>query len=339
MQNTIEGNHPSSVRPPIPRPAHSSDTVLLAAKIDALTEQVTYLVERQKKQEELLAEMMPIAKEVLKTATTRLDELEKAGYFAFAREALNVGQRVVEGTSASDVRAFGDAVMSIIETVRSLTQPEVLAVATEASKALEVADRVEPLGIVGMVRATSNDEVQKGMAVLMEVLRHVGRASKKLAEKQASSPSAARRQKLAETLGPRRRKTALGIERPTPRAAPVAAAPAVPPTAPVAAAPAAAVVIDGVAFGPDGHLVDPASWTPELGRTLAAAQGVALTDAHWSIVATARREFEEKGVSPNIRRLTQISSLATKEIYALFPKAPARTIAKIAGIPKPAGCL
>jgi sulfur relay (sulfurtransferase) DsrC/TusE family protein len=34
-----------------------------------------------------------------------------------------------------------------------------------------------------------------------------------------------------------------------------------------------------------------------------------------------------------------VASVATKDLYALFPKAPGRTIAKIAGLPKPAGCL
>ncbi len=53
----------------------------------------------------------------------------------------------------------------------------------------------------------------------------------------------------------------------------------------------------------------------------------------------ARKDFLENKASPNIRRLTQGTSLATKDIYALFPKAPARTIAKIAGIPKPTGCI
>jgi dissimilatory sulfite reductase related protein len=44
-------------------------------------------------------------------------------------------------------------------------------------------------------------------------------------------------------------------------------------------------------------------------------------------------------MSPNIRRITLELGVSTKDVYALFPKAPARTIAKIAGIPKPAGCL
>ena len=64
-----------------------------------------------------------------------------------------------------------------------------------------------------------------------------------------------------------------------------------------------------------------------------------MTDAHWVLVDAARADFEATRVSPNIRRLTQVSGVATKDVYALFPKAPGRTLAKIAGLPKPAGCL
>jgi hypothetical protein len=50
----------------------------------------------------------------------------------------------------------------------------------------------------------------------------------------------------------------------------------------------------------------------------------------------ARADFEDR-VSPNIRRITQAPGVTTKDIYALFPKAPGAHIAKIAGLPKPAG--
>lgn len=333
---------------PVPRP-ESAALNALTEKVDVLAASVAYLVERQKKQEELISEMGPILKEVLATATTRLDHFEKRGYFAFGRESLAVIERVVEGYSADDVRAFGDAIVSILDTVRTLTQPEVLAVMSEAGKVLEDADKVEPLGIVGMVRATSSDDVQKGMAVMMEVMRHVGRASHAFAKTRATSPTPneARKQRLAEVLGPRRKK-ALGTERtPAPAPARRAAPPPVFARATSHEAPhctprvatGAPVVIEGVAFTPDGHLADAKAWTPELGRNLAAAQGVNVTDAHWRVIELARRDFEATGASPNIRRLTQVAELSTKDIYTLFPKAPGRTIAKIAGLPKPAGCL
>ena len=47
----------------------------------------------------------------------------------------------------------------------------------------------------------------------------------------------------------------------------------------------------------------------------------------------------QDGRPGRLRRLTQGTELATKDLYALFPKAPARTVAKIAGIPKPVGCI
>jgi tRNA 2-thiouridine synthesizing protein E len=98
-------------------------------------------------------------------------------------------------------------------------------------------------------------------------------------------------------------------------------------------------VIDGIAYTADGHLADASAWTRTLGEALARLQGVTLTDAHRAVLEAARSDFATTGVSPNIRRLTQIAGVSTKDIYALFPKAPGRTIAKIAGLPKPAGCL
>jgi TusE/DsrC/DsvC family sulfur relay protein len=109
--------------------------------------------------------------------------------------------------------------------------------------------------------------------------------------------------------------------------------------APSPAARQVTATIDGVALAADGHLADPRTWTETLAGKIAASQGIELDEARWAVVRYARASFESTGASPNIRRLTQGTSLATKDLYALFPKAPARTIAKIAGIPKPAGCI
>ncbi|MBL8613817.1 MAG: TusE/DsrC/DsvC family sulfur relay protein [Myxococcales bacterium] len=325
---------------------HSNEALL--ARIDSLSAQVAYLVERQRKQEELFAEMTPILREVMATATTRLDDLEKKGYFAFGRELVQVGDRIVTGFTPDDVRQLGDAIVGILETVRAVTQPEVLAVASEASEVLQNSDKVEPMGLLGMVRATKNDDVQKGMAVMMDVMRHVGRAAEIVAKRRERSPEDEKRARLAKVIGPRKR-AVLGTERPAPRAQVAAAAPPVRPGAgdlgppagcavPAKPAPVAAV-IDGVAFTADGHLADATVWSEDLALRIAAAQGVVMAEAQWTVVRFARADFEQTGVSPNIRRITQGTQLATKDLYALFPKAPARTVAKIAGIPKPAGCI
>ncbi len=315
----------------------------LQQRIDALSAQVAYLVERQRKTEELWQEATPILKEVLGSASRELDGLEKKGYFAFGRELLRVGERVLEGFTPDDVRQLGGAAVSILETVRAMTQPPVLAVAKDAALGLSNAEKAEPIGLMGMVRATGDHDVQKGMSVMMEVMRQVGRAAAIVSEQHRQRPLAQKRAKLEGVLGARR--SALGTERtPPPRVAATAAKAA--PVAPVAdhcATPRAAqpttAVIDGLAFGADGHMTDAAQWTREVAAKIAALQGVDLSEAHWKVLEAARADFTTTGAAPNIRRLTQLVGVSTKDLYTLFPKAPGRTIAKIAGLPKPAGCL
>lgn len=318
-------------------------------RLDAMQEQIAYLVRRQQKQEELLADMTPILKEVLATATDRFGELEKEGAIAFAKELLAVTRTVVQHYGPEDVRRFGGAVVQILDTVRALTQPEVLAIVDQAGSVLAQADEAQPIGIVGMVRASRDEDVQKGMAVMMDVLRHVGRAAKAMGEQRKAAGD--RRARLAERLGPRRKKV-LGVERPKVglpeeerRRARDLVADLGPPTAcaepeSAAAAPKeVAAVLDGFGFTADGHLADPKAWTHELGARIAEAQGVALDAEKWKIIEFARADFEAHGASPNVRRITMGTGIATRDLYAMFPRAPARTVAKIAGIPKPAGCI
>lgn len=295
----------------------------ILTKLDLLSVEIARIGERQRQTEELIEEFTPILKEVMATATDRLDHFEKKGYFAFGKEALGLVDRVVEGFSPDDVKQLGDAVVGILDTVRALTQPDVLAVAGEVSQVLAHADETKPIGIVGMMRATRNDDVQRGMAVMMELLKHVGRAA-----------SAAKRNKKPRAVV--RQASRLALPAATPKVdRPKRAVVCTPRNEPAVAA----TVVDGVAFTAEGHLVDPSAWTRELGEKIAAQAGLPLGELHWKIIEFARQEFLETKASPNIRRITQAVGISTKEIYLLFPKAPARTVARIAGIPKPAGCL
>jgi dissimilatory sulfite reductase related protein len=247
------------------------------------------------------------------------------GAFAFGRELARVAERVIEGYSPDDVRQLGDAVVGILDAVRAMTQPEALMIAAEASEVLQKADEAEPIGIVGMVRASRDAEVQKGLAVMLDLLRHVGRGAKAMADRRGGPAPEVRRPALAPRAVKKAEATA-----PAPKQACAAPGPAVR---------EATVQIDGVGFAADGHLADPATWSPQLAEHIAAAEGVALGEPHWKVILFARGDFESAGVSPNVRRITQGAGVTTKELYALFPRAPARTVAKIAGIPKPAGCI
>lgn len=90
----------------------------------------------------------------------------------------------------------------------------------------------------------------------------------------------------------------------------------------------------------DGHLKNTADWDKEVAKEFARLEGIPeLTERHWAVIDYMRKEYEANGDAPSIRKLTKESGVNTKELYALFPKGPAKKAAKIAGLPKPKGCI
>jgi len=95
-----------------------------------------------------------------------------------------------------------------------------------------------------------------------------------------------------------------------------------------------------VAVDAEGFLADPGTWTEAMAQDIAAHEGIPqLTDRHWQVVRLMRTEYAAKGTAPNVRALAKISGVSIKELYQLFPKGPAKLAAKIAGVPKPRGCI
>jgi TusE/DsrC/DsvC family sulfur relay protein len=90
----------------------------------------------------------------------------------------------------------------------------------------------------------------------------------------------------------------------------------------------------------EGFFEHPEQWTPEIAIELARAEGIdALTDRHRRVIDFMRKEYFEKGTGPTVRVLGKVSGVSVKELYQLFPKGPAKMAARIAGIPKPKGCI
>jgi TusE/DsrC/DsvC family sulfur relay protein len=90
----------------------------------------------------------------------------------------------------------------------------------------------------------------------------------------------------------------------------------------------------------DGFFVDPEQWTESMARELARREGIdELTERHWTVIRFMRSEYLTKGTGPTVRLLGKSSGVSVKELYQLFPNGPAKVAARIAGIPKPRGCI
>ncbi|MBI5540196.1 MAG: TusE/DsrC/DsvC family sulfur relay protein [Bacteroidia bacterium] len=100
--------------------------------------------------------------------------------------------------------------------------------------------------------------------------------------------------------------------------------------------------IEGKAFevDGDGFLSTPEIWNDEVAKLFAKYDGIEeMSDKHWVIVKYIRKNFEEKGNAPMIRSICQETGVKLREIYELFPLGPARGACRVAGLPKPDGCV
>jgi tRNA 2-thiouridine synthesizing protein E len=89
----------------------------------------------------------------------------------------------------------------------------------------------------------------------------------------------------------------------------------------------------------EGFLTEYGEWDEDLAKTLAAAIGIQLTDAHWKVIHFLREDYREKGETPTTRRVQAVGGVPVKEQFALFPKKPGKKMAYVAGLPKPRGCV
>jgi dissimilatory sulfite reductase related protein len=102
----------------------------------------------------------------------------------------------------------------------------------------------------------------------------------------------------------------------------------------------ATIELADVVRNDEGFFVDPQQWTEAMAPALAAQEGISdVTDRHWQVIRFMRSEYLEKGTGPTVRVLGKASGVSIKELYELFPKGPAKVAARIAGIPKPRGCI
>ena len=96
----------------------------------------------------------------------------------------------------------------------------------------------------------------------------------------------------------------------------------------------------------EGYITDISNWSEDLADTIAVAEKIDMNDDHWEVVNFLRDYYEEYQIAPAVRVLTKAirKSLGddkgnSKYLYELFPYGPAKQACKIAGLPKPTGCV
>lgn len=124
----------------------------------------------------LAAEVTELSGPAMGSLVDRLQALQDKGYLGFAQQTAGVVDRVVTNFSEDDVRALGDNVVLILQTVKEMTQPEIMSMLQRTAHLVNEpeGEPIEPPSLFSLIRDMRDPDVRRGLARMLTVLRSMG---------------------------------------------------------------------------------------------------------------------------------------------------------------------
>ena len=124
---------------------------------------------------DFLRDVSPLVRESILDLMKKLDEFDRKGYFQFAKEIQKAADNVVTSFTADDVKNLGDNIVTILNTIKNLTQPDMLqainnAVAVYKNIDIKVDEKVS---MMSLLKELNSPEVKRGLAVGLKFLRNL----------------------------------------------------------------------------------------------------------------------------------------------------------------------
>jgi uncharacterized protein YjgD (DUF1641 family) len=147
-------------------------------RLEAMVGEALAELERQRREwrrwGELAAELNHVAREALESAGSHLAALEQAGYPEFLRASLGVVDRVVTSFDRQDVEALGDNIVLILQTVREMTQPEVMQLLRTTAHSMHDPEPADPPSLWQLLRRLRSREGRRGLSRALHLLQSMG---------------------------------------------------------------------------------------------------------------------------------------------------------------------
>ena len=81
-------------------------------------------------------------------------------------------------------------------------------------------------------------------------------------------------------------------------------------------------------------------WNEDWVDYVKAVEGITdMSDEHWKVINSLQEYYKKNGIAPMVRILSKTTGFPLKRIYELFPSGPGKGACKMAGLPKPTGCV
>lgn len=154
---------------------NTGDILYLGKKVLRNISTITATFEQLESIRDFFQDAAPLARDSFIDVMNRLDEFDRKGYFAFMKEVGKVLDRVITAFSVEDVRSLGDNVVTMLTTVKNLTQPEILHSINNAMAVYKNLDITvqDDISLMALLREFNSPEAKKGMAYALRVLKAV----------------------------------------------------------------------------------------------------------------------------------------------------------------------
>lgn len=153
----------------------TGDLLYLFKKLLRNIKNITKMFEAVESTQDFLRDFSPVAREMFIDFMKRLDELDGKGYFQFAGEFGRVADKVVTSFTVEDVKNLGDNIVTILNTVKTLTQPDILHVINNAVgvyKKLDI-EIEKDITMFSLLRQFNTPEMKRGLAFAIKFLKSV----------------------------------------------------------------------------------------------------------------------------------------------------------------------
>lgn len=155
----------------------------LGKKLLRNVDTLTSTVEQLESLRDFLNDVAPLARESFIDLMNTLDEFDRKGYFIFAKEIGHVADTVVTSFTKEDVKALGDNIVTILNTVKSMTQPDMLHAVNNALNVYKKLDMevTDDVSIISLLKELNTPEAKKGLAFAVRFLKSVATTNNTLA--------------------------------------------------------------------------------------------------------------------------------------------------------------
>ena len=154
---------------------HTGDFLVLVKKMIRNTHNINEVIHKLESAIDFIEDGRPIGKELFNDLLNELNELDRKGYFTFIRELFRVLDNVVTHFGAEDVKRLGDNIVTILETVRNLSQPDMLQSINNAVTIYKDLDihHVPDYTIFQAFKEIRSPELRKGIGFIMTFLKNI----------------------------------------------------------------------------------------------------------------------------------------------------------------------